>query len=348
LKRIIYGAAVLAIALVAAPTALATKPASGGTTATGRVFVPNPVADLGVGTFAFRESLTDQKDADFAALAPAYHEETLSHLDGSGFLHGDYATVVSETGNPAYSANRTFDYNRHQDEFEQVMAYYWVTEAQKYLQNLGFGTTFRAIDNQPQRVRINQLGADNSFETDHPVLELRFGKGGVDDAEDAEVILHEYGHAIHTSQNFNFASEEAGAISEGFGDYWALTVSDVVSHADGVLVSSDLPCIADWDATSYTSRVPHCLRRTDLDLHYPADLNGEVHHDGQIWSRALWDIRQSLGNRVADTIILTGSFDFPGTTMTALAQQTVLAAGQLYNASTAKMVKAAFHARGIL
>jgi Zn-dependent metalloprotease len=94
--------------------------------------------------------------------------------------------------------------------------------------------------------------------------------------------------------------------------------------------------------------VPHCLRRTDLNLHYPVDLNGEVHHDGQIWSRALWDIRQALGHRVADTIILTGSFDFPGTTMTALAQRTVLAAQQLYNASTAKTVKAAFQARGIL
>ena len=34
--------------------------------------------------------------------------------------------------------------------------------------------------------------------------------------------------------------------------------------------------------------------------------------------------------------------------MTALAQRTVLAAQQLYNASTAKTVKAAFHARGIL
>ena len=74
------------------------------------------------------------------------------------------------------------------------------------------------------------MGADNSFATDHPKNELRFGKGGVDDAEDAEVILHEYGHAIHFSQNFSFASEEAGAISEGFGDYWAVTVSDVVAQ----------------------------------------------------------------------------------------------------------------------
>jgi hypothetical protein len=87
--------------------------------------------------------------------------------------------------------------------------------------------------------------------------------------------------------------EQAGAISEGFGDYWAVTVSDVVAKALGVPELEPLPCVADWDSTSYTSTVPHCLRRVDTNLHYPGDLNGEVHHDGQIWSRALWDIRQN-------------------------------------------------------
>src|ERR671931_456843 len=199
------------------------------------------------------------------------------------------------------------------------MAYYWITEAQKYIHTLGFGEGRRAIDDRPQAVRINQLGYDNSFATDHPKNELRFGKGGVDDAEDAEVILHEYGHAIHVGQGFVFGSEEAGAISEGFGDYWAVTVSDVVSRADGVAVTSDLPCVADWDSVSYTSTVPHCLRRVDRNLHYPGDLNGEVHHDGQIWSRALWDIRQNLGHVKADTIILQGTNGYTGATMPDLA-----------------------------
>ena len=36
------------------------------------------------------------------------------------------------------------------------MAYYWMTEAQKYIQSLGFGITRRAINNEPQTVRINQ------------------------------------------------------------------------------------------------------------------------------------------------------------------------------------------------
>jgi zinc metalloprotease ZmpB len=330
------------VVMLAAGAALLAGVASGrghsaGSTGTGTVFLPNPVAELQ------NESLTDQKDADYAALQPAYHTVALTDLDGSGTLTGRWARVVSETGTPARSSTNTFAYNRHDDQFEQVMAYYWITQAQRYIQSLGFGTgTYPPVNMTSQRVRINQWGVDNSFATDHPRDELRFGKGGVDDAEDAEVILHEYGHAIHFSQNFSFASEEAGAISEGFGDYWAADVADIVAP------TPDPACIADWDSVSYTSAVPHCLRRVDTNLHYPADLNGEVHHDGQLWSRALWDIRGALGHVVADTIILNGQFDFPGTTMTDLAERTVATAQSLYGAGAAAAVSAAFQARGIL
>ena len=276
------------------------------------------------------------------------HRVQLTNLDGNGNLCGDYACVRTSTGDLAYSPANTFDYTRHDDRFEQVMAYYWITEAQKYVHSLGFGVTRPGVDNVSQPVRIDQWGADNSFTTDHPTNEIRYGKGGVDDAEDAEVILHEYGHALHQGQGFQFASEQAGAISEGFADYWAVTVSDVVSKQLGVPEREPLPCVADWDSTSYTSDVPHCLRRVDLDLHYPQDLSGEVHHDGEIWSRALWDIRQALGNVKADTLILQGSMNFPGTDMPDLANRTVAAAKQLYGKNVAATVQAAFHARGIL
>jgi hypothetical protein len=328
-------AATLVLLAALIPGATLAKPGSSSSTGTGRVFLPNPVADL------HDQSLTDQKDADYAALQPAYHTVTLTNLDGSGYLRGDWVNVLNETGDPAYSPTNTFIYNRHDDQFEQVMAYYWVTESQKYIQSLGFGSTLRPINKESQDVRINQWGQDNSYAWDkHDVM--RFGKGGVDDAEDAEVILHEYGHAMHFSQNFSFASDEAGAISEGFGDYWAVTVS---SH---IAPTPDPACVADWDAVSYTSKTPHCLRRVDTNLHYPEDLNGRIHHDGQIWSRALWDIRRAVGAVKADTLILEGQFDFPGTTMTELATATVDAAQRLYGAATANKVRQAFQARGIL
>ena len=332
-------ASLLALVLVSSLSAASAV----GNVGTGQVFVPNPVQSLG------DESLTDQKDSDTAVPASEYYPVPLTNLDGSGFLRGDWVTVVSETGNPAYSRTNTFAYTRSQDEFEQVMAYYWITEAQNYIQSLGFGVWRRPINMESQDVRINQWGQDNSFETDHPKDELRFGKGGVDDAEDAEVVLHEYGHAMHVSQSpIFYSSNEAGSIGEGFADYWAVTVSEVVSNQLGVPALTPVACVADWDSVSYTSTVPHCLRRIDRDLHYPADLNGEVHHDGMIWSRALWDIRGSLGNIKADTIILEAQFDFPGTTMPDLANRTVTTARLLYGSSAATKVFTAFHARGIL
>jgi zinc metalloprotease ZmpB len=331
MRRILIG---LALAGVLAGGAVAAKPGPGTSVGAGTVFLPNPVADLQ------DQSLTDQKDADYPALAPAYHDVTLTNLDGSGFLRGDWAVIVSETGDPAQSPTNEFHYRRDDDRFEQVMGYFWITEAQKYIQSLGFGVWRRPVNMEPQRLRINQWGLDNSFATTHKD-EIRLGKGGVDDAEDAEVILHEYGHAMHFSQNFVFGSLEAGAISEGFGDYWAVTVSNVIAP------TPDAPCVADWDSVSYDPTEPHCLRRVDSDLHYPEDLVGRVHADGRIWSRALWDIRQALGNVRADTIILEGQFDFPGTTMTALAASTIAAAERLYGRSAARVVEQKFADRGL-
>jgi Zn-dependent metalloprotease len=115
-----------------------------------------------------------------------------------------------------------------------------------------------------------------------------------------------------------------------------------------VAPTPDPACVADWDATSYTSVVPHCLRRVDRNLHYPEDLNGEVHHDGQIWSRALWDIRQAVGHVKADTLILEAQFGFPGTTMRDLAARTVAVAADIYGRAVATQVRAAFVNRGLI
>jgi zinc metalloprotease ZmpB len=122
-----------------------------------------------------------------------------------------------------------------------------------------------------------------------------------------------------------------------------VTVSDVIAS------TPDPACVADWDSVSYTSDIPHCLRRVDEDLHYPQDMNGKVHHDGQIWSRALWDIRNALGHKKADTVIFEAQFQFaPDTSMPAAAQATVDAAQSLYGTAAANTVRAAFRDRGIL
>jgi hypothetical protein len=50
----------------------------------------------------------------------------------------------------------------------------------------------------------------------------------------------------------------------------------------------------------------------------------------------------------ADTVILKGQINFPGTTMPDLASRIVATAQSLYGSATASQVRAAFQARGIL
>ena len=134
------GAAVLTLAL-AAPAGAVPQPPAGGSTAPAQVFAPNPVADLG------NETLTDKKDADYFSADPflrtAYHQVTLTDLDGSGTLTGKYAAIRSTTGPAATNTGSGFVYTRDDDRFEQTMAYYWITQAQHYLQSLGFGSAYR-------------------------------------------------------------------------------------------------------------------------------------------------------------------------------------------------------------
>lgn len=343
-SRLAIVAAAAALFATTFPAAVTAKPATGCETADARVFFPNPIVSSG------NPDLTDQKDADYEELNAERVWVTLTGLDGSGYLVGDWANVKSETGAPAYGGDDcVFDYTRDQDQFEQVMAYYWVTRSQDYTHSLGFdGDDWPLINGDQQRVRINQWGADNSFATTHPKDEMRFGKGGVDDAEDAEVILHELGHQIHFSASETFfATVEAGGISEGFGDYWAATVSEWALAQEGLPGAADPECIMDWDATSYTPPGPvHCLRRLDRNLMYPADITGAVHRDGQIWSHALWNLRTAIGAEHADTAILWAQIGWTGTTMPDLASRIRCQVADRYPGEEAAAA-AAFAERGI-
>jgi Fungalysin metallopeptidase (M36) len=331
--------ATAAVCLAIAPAAHAAKPVPSGSTAPAQVFFPNPVQSLQ------DETLTDQKDANYPALAAAYERKTLTDLDGSGTLTGAYAKVESETGTPARNAGSGFIYTRDQDQFEQVMAYYWVTQAQRYIQSLGFGTTLPAVNKRQQLVRINQYGGDNSFyRNGTKKLTITYGKGGVDDAEDAEVIVHEYGHSVQDDQVPGFGSTlEAGSIGEAFGDYLAVTVSSAVTHE----TAFQEPCVADWDSTSYTPGPVHCLRRLDSTKHYPQDVEREVHADGEMWSGALWRARGLIGNTtLTDRVIIAAQFGFkPDTSFRAAAQQTIATAERY---GVAKQFRQAFTERGFL
>lgn len=333
--------ALAATASLATTTALAAPTAAGeGTgTPTGVVFRVNPVQSSG------DQTLTDQKDSASAVPAEEYAEVPLTDLDGSGLLSGTWAVVESSTGKPASSDAGRFAYDRSDDRFEQVMAYFWATQAQNYLQSLGFGSALPGVMDEQLAIKVNQYGGDNSFHTDKP-FRIRLGKGGVDDAEDGEVVVHEYGHAIHADQVPGFgASLDARTIGEAFGDYFAVSVGldAAAQYAWNVRAETDAErargweaaaCFADWDATSISqSTTAKCLRRLDQAFTV-ADRVGDIYFDSMVWSGALWRIRQDyeglgLGARAWDTSLVLAQFDFaPDTSFDAAAQdihRTVLA-----------------------
>jgi Zn-dependent metalloprotease len=211
-----------------------------------------------------------------------------------------------------------------------------------------------AILERPYDVRINQNGIDNSYMWDKKDL-IRLGKGGVDDAEDAEVIVHEYGHAVHNDQIPGFGSSfDAGAIGESFGDYFGVTVGLDAASDNGWPVKAARSCPMDWDATSYDPTAPHCIRNfhTGFTIQNHPD-NWGIHSVGQIWSQALWEIRlgyvaRGLTTEAWDTTLISSQFDYAAdTTFQEAAKATYDKALARDGKRAADLVRDRFAARGI-
>ncbi|MBK8151255.1 MAG: hypothetical protein IPK58_24395 [Acidobacteria bacterium] len=187
----------------------------------GSVFAPNPVRTSRNPTL--KDDPAGIPDGDSDELTKARSSVAINDLEtGGNGLVGKYAVIVpSNLGtSPAFEPTGVFDYRRSDPRFEDVMAYHWVTENQRYVQSLGF----EKAGNFQIRIDTHFTAADNSY-YDPDEKSLQFGTGEVDDAEDGEVIIHEYAHAILDDQVPNFGGNQEGtearAISEGFGDYWA-------------------------------------------------------------------------------------------------------------------------------
>ncbi len=258
------------------------------------VFSPNPC-------FTDRNSFfRDDNDADQTDLTAERVLVTLGNLDGSGYLRGEWVDVTA-TRKPIMVPSLDFTaYTRGDPGFEQVMAYYHLDRAQELLRSLGIHN----VNAEPQAVDAHGMSADNSW-YDPFTDEIAFGDGGVDDAEDADIIVHEYGHAIQDDQVWNFGmSEEGGAMGEGFGDFLA-----VAMHLrDDPLWDAWNPLVGSWDSTVYSTRRPPYMRRVDNNVVFPDDFVGEVHSDGEIWSRALWDLIDVVGRDDAVRLVVESHF----------------------------------------
>jgi hypothetical protein len=260
----------------------------------GTVFDPNPVVTKR--DPSLREPGVDTNgvdtDLDSAELTAQLKTLPLKGLDATqlaaGKLTGPWVSVI---GPSLPSTDGKFTFTRGMPQFESTMAYAHLDRLQRYIQSLGFTPARESgVNAEPQKVvTLHAESYDNSFyQPGNDVIV--YGTGGVDDAEDAEVIVHEYGHAIQDAQVPGYGeTAEGGAMGEGWGDFLAASYYARTSGGYGDL------CVADWDSTSYSTSKPPCLRRMDSKKRYPDDIKNEVHDDGEMWSAMLWRLRTTLG-----------------------------------------------------
>ncbi len=269
---------------------------------TGSACVPcNPLTDFDCGT-PFHHHPVDALDntalTNASNVDAAQSDCTLRNLTSGTNLTGLWANTSITAGR----VGPPYDYRRsaNQQAVDELTAYYHADRAKAYLDALGFAGVMAfsiAID-----AHDPLLGDNAQYVPSGDYME--FGEGGVDDAQDPDIVYHEYGHAIQDNQVPNFGTtEEGGAAGEGFGDYWAAALTD-----DLAATALGTACLAAWDAVSYnpynSSPGSGCLRRLDGNKQYPRDFVWEVHDDGEMWSAALWNLRAALGSTAADSLVI--------------------------------------------
>jgi Fungalysin metallopeptidase (M36) len=297
-----------------------------------KLYDPNPVVEHH-GAKGLRR---DHHDKDTRLLRELRRRVSLPNIDdGQDCLRGRWAHALrgkkgKETCKPSLRWDKI---TRSNSRFEALMVYFQINRSQAYVQSLGFSNsnpTPNGIDDQPQRATADAFKRDNSFYSPATGA-IVYGEGGVDDAEDGDVIAHEYAHALQTSSSAPFGHStafQAGALAEGSSDYWAAAMSSLLPNSS----NEDDVCIFDWDATTYGRfypRVPgersgrRCGRRADVSRTLQKAERGgcgsDVHCVGQVWSTALWNLRKRFvrrdpgtGGAQMDRIYLASQFLYTG------------------------------------
>lgn len=310
-----------------------------------RVFDPNPVVALGDW-----EPLLDGDRPVRRVPISTYERAVLRDIAPSGVLTGPRVTtrpMRRRVRRPRYD----FEFESHERGFEEVMVYFHLDRAIRYVESLGYRGR-RAIFTRPLPVDARATNEDNSFYT--PAKKsLGFGTGSVDDAEDGETILHEFGHALQDAICPDFGqSTEAAAIGEGFGDYFAASFFAAKKIARGH--RRLVPAVMTWDGITIADEdetKPPCVRRLDSPLTFESFNHSDTaseHDNGEIWSATLWDIWRVLDRAAADAIVIESHFQLDGFTTLARGARAILDADRnLFDGRHITTLKRVFRRRGI-
>jgi hypothetical protein len=212
-------------------------------------------------------------------------------------LRNNFVTIVDFDA-PYIAPNKdenTWLNGRSGSQFEQVMVVYHITKQLEYLSRLGYDSIITySIAADPQALN----GQDNSlFNYGYNPPRLYFGEGGVDDAEDADVIIHELGHALsHGAAPGSNFGQERRTFDEALGDYFA----ERYGRRLGIYSTR----VFDWDGNNefWNGRSV----AYDGSKNYPQLTFSGIYQHTDIICSAMLEFSQSIGvvDSVADQIIL--------------------------------------------
>ncbi|WP_426212045.1 M36 family metallopeptidase [Massilia sp. TWP1-3-3] len=336
---------------------MAAATVASGVNGSGLVFDPDPRTKLGT------DALTDTSAA--SAFDAAYETKPLLDVtvtSGVYKLTGPYVNIKNieaPATAPSTTTNGVWTAKRGNNAFDDTNIYFHIDQNQRYIQSLGFTGT-KSIINRPLDVDSDGVnGDDNSHYSGGASDYLAFGHGCVNDGEDADVILHEYGHGIQANINSGWSGGDTGAMGEGFGDYWAASYS--YSRPNGASYHPEWAFSWDGHGACWGGRL---LNRTETlynstktyGAHQSVTENGVTFQSDELWSAPLFESMKALlaaGKPRAniDKIILEAHFGLGSNIkMPAMATAIVNAAKNLFPAdlSYANTFQAKFEAQKIL
>ncbi len=276
-------------------------------TGTARVFAPDPLSSAQVNYGA--TGYVDGGDADTAQLTAQLASVNLLDIDFTGGIHtlkGPFAEIQDFEApfkGLFTQASSNFETTRSPDLFEAANTYFHIDAFMRYVNTPGPGGLGLTV--MPYQysggVRFDPHalnGADNSYYSSG-TGRVAFGEGGVDDDEDADVIIHELGHGLHDWVT-NGGLSQVNGLSEGCGDYVAVSYSRAYNQWPSA--APQYNWVLDWDGHNpfWNGRV------TNWPNLYPGGLTGQIHTDGQIWATCLMRIWNQLGRQKTDKVFLEG------------------------------------------
>ncbi|MFK7969619.1 MAG: hypothetical protein AB8F95_04590 [Bacteroidia bacterium] len=290
-----------------------------------RVWSPNPITQSGQPYNSLFANNSDQHSAAFEPFIDTVVLQNITFENGVFKLEGPYVKIVDLRNNtiaPVTSSDGNFYFTRDQSGWEDVMVYYHIDTYQRYIQSLGFTNLWGDL---PLQADPHGRGDDDnsSFTPDGDDSYLLFGEGGVDDAEDGDVILHEYGHglAFAASPNTNSGRERSG-LDEGFGDYFAASFSyDLNAGGYG------------WgDVMNWDGHNPFWDgRQADNTEKYRVGQRN-IYITGALWASTMMEVRQTIGGQLTDRLQFEMLYGLTPNMLVPDAARLVIAADWRYNA----------------